>query len=166
MHSTKRLNMIQRIQSVYLAIAGIALIVLYFLPVASFLSELSYLEFYITHLDSLTPGVVPLIKNTLILPLGVFNGFIILATFMSIFFYQKRTMQLKIVRLSILMNLILISLIFFVYSPLIGRSIGTEADYSNGYGMYMTLISLIMLVLANRGIIKDEKLVRSADRLR
>lgn len=158
--------MIQRVQSVYLAIASIALIVLFFLPVASYLSDFSYNKLYITHLVSLTPGVDPVMSGMQLMPLGIFNGIIILVTFLSIFVNKKRILQSKMVKLCILMSVILISLIFFVYSPMVSRLTGTEANYSDGYGLYLILVAFLMLVLANRGIMKDEKLVRSADRLR
>jgi hypothetical protein len=158
--------MIQRIQSVYLFIAFVALVVLYFFPVASFLSDLSYNKFYITHLQTLTPGVDTPVSNSLILPLAIFNGIIAAITVMSIFLYKKRILQSRIVKLAILMSIILIALIFFVYSPLISRATTAEANYADSFGIYISLIAIVMLVLANRGIMKDEKLVRSANRLR
>lgn len=158
--------MIQRIQSVYLFIAVLALVVLYFFPVASYLSDLSYNKFYITHLQTLTPGVDSPISNSLILPLGIFNGIIAIVTVMSIFLYKKRIFQSRMVKLAILMSVILIALIFFVYSPLIGKATGAEANYADSFGIYISLIAIVMLVLANRGIMHDEKLVKSANRLR
>ncbi len=158
--------MIQRIQSVYLFIAFLALVVFYFFPIASFLSDLSYFKFYITHLQALTPGVESPISRNLILPLAVFNGIIALISLMAIFLYKKRIFQSRMVKLAILMNVILIALIFFVYSPLISKATGAEADYADNFGVYISLISIVMLVLANRGIMRDEKLVRSANRLR
>lgn len=158
--------MIQRIQTVYIAIASIALITLYFFPLASYLSELSYSKLYLTHLASLTPGVDPVVKDSFILPLAVFNGLITLIGLISIFIFKKRTLQSKMVKLCILMSIILIALIFFVYSPLVSRLTASEANFADGFGLYLILIAIAMFVLANRGIIKDEKLVRSADRLR
>lgn len=158
--------MIQRIQSVYLAIAFLALMVLFFLPVASYLSDFLYSKFYITHLASLTPGTDPVMNDNIILPLGIFNGIIAFISLFAIFLYRKRMLQSKLVKLGILLNIVMISLIFFVYSPMISRSTGTEANYADGWGLYLILIALLMLILANRAIIKDEKLVRSADRLR
>lgn len=158
--------MIQRIQTVYIAIASIALIALYFFPLASYLSELSYSKLYLTHLASLTPGADPVVKDTLILPLAIFNGLIAIVGLASIFVYKKRTLQSRMVKLCILMTIILIALIFFVYSPLVGRLTATEANFTDGFGLYLILIAIAFFVLGNRGIIKDEKLVRSADRLR
>jgi len=42
----------------------------------------------------------------------------------------------------------------------------TDADYIREPGIYLPIVSVVFLVLANRFIMKDEKLIRSADRLR
>lgn len=159
--------MIQRIQSIYLAVASLSLIVLFFFPLASYWnSDFASAEFFITHLKNLTPGVDIPVKNSTIMPLGVFNGIIAAILFLTIFLYKRRLFQTRMVKLCILMTIILLILVFFVYSPLLSKAIGVEADYSENFGLYLILISLVMQVLANRGIMKDEKLVRSADRLR
>lgn len=159
--------MIQRIQSVYLAVASIALIILFFFPLASFWNpDFAYGKFYITHLANLTPGVELPVKNSTIMPIGAFNGIIAAILLLSIFLYKRRLFQSRMVKLSILMTIILLILVFFVYSPLLSKAIGAEADYSESFGLYLILISLVMQVLANRGIMNDERLVRSADRLR
>ena len=81
----------------------------------------------------------------------------------SIFRYKQRLHQLKLVKITIFLNIILVTGIFLNYPKLF-----TSAQHSMeiGTGAYFPLISLIMLVIANRYILKDEKLVRSADRLR
>lgn len=158
--------MIQRIQTVYLAAGALALIILFFFPLASFLSDISYTKFYITHLQTLTPGAEAAINNNLILPLAVFNGIIALVALMSIFLYKRRLFQSRMVKLCILMSIVLVGLIFFVYSPLVAKALSTEANYRDSFGLYLILIAIVMFVLANRGIMNDEKLVRSADRLR
>jgi len=83
-----------------------------------------------------------------------------------IFLYKNRVLQMKIVRLTILLNIVIIGLIFLVYAKIIETNLLTSPDYLDEAGIYFTLISLVFLILANRSIMKDEKLVRSADRLR
>ena len=158
--------MIQRIQTLFLLIAGLALIALYFFPIASFFSELAYYKLFIYKLDLKGPEQADVFRKGLLLPLGIFNGITILVIFITILLYKKRRQQMRLVKLAILMNVILVALIFFVYASLIGKTLNTTADYSSDAGIYFTLITLIMLVLANRAILKDEKLVRSVDRLR
>lgn len=158
--------MIQRVQSLYLLGAVAALIAIYFFPLASFFSEFSYYKFYLLKLYTPVPDATSDINELLVLPLGIFNGMIVITSIIAIFLYKNRRHQSKIVKLGILMNVILVALIFFVFSPLVGRTLNAAADYSRDGGIYFTLVSLLMLILANRSIIKDEKMVRAADRLR
>lgn len=158
--------MIQRIQSLYLFVAVAALIAIYFFPLASFFSDFAYYKFYMLKLTTPLPDAAGAINENLVLPLGIFNAFIAIVALVAIFLYKNRRFQSKIVKLGILMNVVLVALIFFVFSPLIGRNLNAVADYSKDSGIYFTLVSLVMLILANRSIQKDEKLVRAADRLR
>lgn len=158
--------MLQRIQSVYLLIAGILLLLVYFFPLATYLTDVAYLKLFITHLKSFTPGLDAPIQNSFILPLAIFNGIIAIISFVSIFVYKKRMLQSRMVKLCVLMSTLMLALIFFLYSPQIAKATAAEADFATGYGLYFILGAIVMLILANRGIIKDEKLVRSADRLR
>jgi hypothetical protein len=68
--------------------------------------------------------------------------------------------------LAILLDIVLIALVFFVYASIIERNLLASPDYLDEAGIYFPLISLIFLILASRFIMKDEKLVRSVDRLR
>ena len=73
---------------------------------------------------------------------------------------------MRIVRFAIFMEIVMIALIFFVYAKLIEVNLNASPDYLHEIGIYFPLITLVFLLLANRWIIKDEKLVRSLDRLR
>jgi hypothetical protein len=84
----------------------------------------------------------------------------------SIFSYQNRMKQIK---LNFLNTVLIISvmgtcvyLIFFRAMPLFEA----ENQGAFGTGFYLVPVSLLLNSLANRFILKDEKLVRSADRLR
>ncbi|MDP2059060.1 MAG: DUF4293 family protein, partial [Flavobacteriaceae bacterium] len=62
----------------------------------------------------------------------------------------------------ILINLFLLG--FFAYRSL---NLSGEAQVSEkGIGMLIPIFSIVLLVLANKAIKKDEALVKSADRLR
>jgi hypothetical protein len=64
--------------------------------------------------------------------------------------------------MSIIFNFILLG--FFVYWSL---NLSGEAIVSEkGIGMFLPAISIVLLVLANKAIKKDEDLVKSVDRLR
>lgn len=158
--------MIQRIQTIYLFVAFTALVAIYFFPLADFTSEFVYYKMYLTNVKNFGSENTIDFNERIVLPVAIFNGMLALTAAISIFLYKNRRYQSKIVKLGILMNVILVALIFFVFVPLVSRSLKATADYSQYIGIYFTLISLLMLILANRNIVKDEKLVRAADRLR
>jgi hypothetical protein len=82
---------------------------------------------------------------------------------LSIVSYKKRQNQFVIDRLNIILNLILLGL--FVYRSL-NLSGGTAAVSEKGIGMFLPIVAIVLLVLANKAIKKDEDLVKSVDRLR
>lgn len=82
---------------------------------------------------------------------------------LSIFSYKKRQQQFVFNRLNMILNLILLGL--FVYRSL-NLSGETPAVSEKGIGMFLPIVSIVLLVLANKAIKKDEDLVKSVDRLR
>ncbi|SCX87915.1 protein of unknown function [Nonlabens sp. Hel1_33_55] len=85
-----------------------------------------------------------------------------LLSIIAIFLYRNRKLQTVINRLNILLNLILLGV--FVYRAL--TMSGATAVAEKGIGMFIPILSIVLLVLANRAIRKDEQLVKSVDRLR
>lgn len=81
----------------------------------------------------------------------------------SIISYKKRQNQFVIGRLNIILNLILLGL--FVYRSL-NVSGETVLVSEKGIGMFLPIVAIVLLVLANKAIKKDEDLVKSVDRLR
>jgi ABC-type polysaccharide transport system permease subunit len=65
-------------------------------------------------------------------------------------------------RLNILLNFFLLGL--FLYQSL---NVSGETQVSEkGIGIFLPIISIVLLALANKAIKKDEDLVKSVDRLR
>ena len=94
----------------------------------------------------------------------VLLGLSTMLTIISIISYKKRQNQFVMGRLNIILNLILLGL--FVY-----RSLNLSGETSNivsekGIGMFLPIVAIVLLVLANKAIKKDEDLVKSVDRLR
>jgi hypothetical protein len=157
--------MIQRIQSVFLLLAFLASAFLFFYPLAGIYSqtETYYLYTYGFKNMSNDPSAISFMTT---FPLLLLNVVVAVFSIGCIFMYKKRTQQIKIVRLAILLELVYLVLIFFVYEKIIETNLHATFNDIVWKGIYAKLISLIMLVLANRFIMKDEKLVRSVDRLR
>ena len=136
--------MIQRIQSLYIFCAIILVGVLPFLfP----LWKIANIDFYF-------------MKNQLF---TVIFGLIVMLLVLSFISFKKRQNQFVLNRLIIILNLILLGL--FVYRSL-NLSGGVDAISEKGIGMFLPIGAIVMLVLANKAIKKDEDLVKSVDRLR
>ena len=84
------------------------------------------------------------------------------SSILSILNFKKRKQQFVLNRLNIILNLILLGL--FVYRTL--NLSGETTVSKNGIGIYLPILAILLLVLANRAIKKDEDLVKSVDRLR
>ena len=136
--------MLQRIQTIYLTIS------------AALLGAL-YLWFPIIVSEE---GTV-VVRNDEPIMLGLIFGSILLV-FISIFSYKKRKSQFVINRLNIILNFFLLGVFVYRSLTLSGETLVSE----KGIGVFLPIISIVFLVMANKAIKKDEDLVKSVDRLR
>lgn len=137
--------MIQRIQTLYLVLV---IIVMGVLPFVFPLWQ-----------DELGENRVFFMQETSTM---VLFGLSFTLAIISIFGYKKRQNQFVLNRLNIILNLILLGL--FVYRSL---TLSGETEVSEkGIGIFLPIAAVVLLVLANRAIQKDEELVKSVDRLR
>tara|TARA_B100000408_G_scaffold134239_1_gene122076 strand:- start:4404 stop:4901 length:498 start_codon:yes stop_codon:yes gene_type:complete len=137
-------NMLQRIQTVYLLIAAIVSLGLIFV-FALWQSEEGSAVYA---QDQLTIFIMFIASGLLSL--------------ISIFMFKNRKLQFVLGRINIILNFFLLGV--FVYWSL---SLPGEMNISEkGIGMFLPIISIVFLVLANKAIKKDEDLVKSVDRLR
>jgi hypothetical protein len=89
----------------------------------------------------------------------------VLIPVITIFLYNNRPMQMKLSRLSIVLIIlsVVLTIILFMQDY---RNIAIGTEVTIEYGYVLPVLAILFLVLALRYIRKDEKLVRSADRLR
>ncbi|PNQ73409.1 DUF4293 domain-containing protein [Hanstruepera neustonica] len=94
----------------------------------------------------------------------VFAGFLLSAvlSLITIFRFKNRKSQFMLGRLNIILNFILLG--FFVYQSL--NLSGETVVSEKGIGIFLPIVSIVFLALANKAIKKDEDLVKSVDRLR
>ena len=135
--------MIQRIQSVFLFLAGMVSLVI---------SNI---------VDLWKAGVEWMQVNDYKYILAMFTASGVIS-FITIFFYKNRKRQLIYNYLNIVLNLVLVGLLVYNLFNLPGEGINSQ----KGIGLVLPLISIILLFMANSGIKKDEKLVKSVDRIR
>jgi len=136
--------MIQRIQTLYL------------LASAGVVGGLSF----VFNLWKTTNNVVVYALDEPLL-LGGFLLSAVLSLF-SIFMFKNRKLQFVINRLTIILNFILLIALVYGSLNLPGEAVVSE----KGIGMFLPIISIVLIVLANKAIKKDEDLVKSVDRLR
>ena len=80
----------------------------------------------------------------------------------AIFLFNNRKLQFVIGRVIILINLFLLGLLIYLSLTLSGETLVSE----KGIGMFLPILVILLIVLANKAIKKDEDLVKSVDRLR
>jgi hypothetical protein len=170
--------MIQRKQSVYLFFAAAILSVTYFFPLAAFIGEANSLVLYVYKVISLVPDLQVELSPYFILPMFTIVSLVVMMSLVTIFIFKNRRIQLLLVRFMLLLLLIYIGVFFFYYVDVLSNLSGGVAAYPNALIIPSTeiqiptivflvpLISAVLLLMASRGIISDEKLIRSTDRLR
>jgi len=165
--------MIQRIQSLWLLLASLSVCLLCFFPVATFSPDPQYANahavmfgFYAYGLDyspafsEMLGGLyAPLLQYTVIAVLLV----CVVTPFVAIFMYRNRPRQMQLARLTMLLNVALM-VAFFLLSDFFAKEKFSIVNYA--IGIYVPIAALIFLWLSVRFIKKDDKLVRSADRIR
>ncbi|MGM0565452.1 MAG: DUF4293 domain-containing protein [Bacteroidota bacterium] len=158
--------MIQRIQTVFLFLAIVAIILLAFFPLATFYSQTGIFVLHVYELESITPGAeIPFIP-WIFAPLAVAALVVLILNVIALLSYKNRIKQIKLTQVSILLNILFIVGLMFYYVPTIEENTSTAVDYTESIGIYLPLISLVFTLIAQHFIKKDEKLVRSVDRLR
>ena len=136
--------MIQRIQTIYLLLSA----------------AVSGGLIFVLHLWTNSEDM-PVFAKDEYLYLGLFFGSALLSL-ISIFNFKNRKFQFVLGRLNIILNFILLG--FFVYQLLMPP--GESNISEKGVGIFIPILSIVLLVLANKAIKKDEDLVKSVDRLR
>jgi hypothetical protein len=143
--------MIQRIQTLYLIVAAL---------VSGGLINVIYLW---KENDSLV-YILDLFESTSLLLKSIPALFLVSAvlSLIAIFLFKNRKLQFVINRLNILTNLFLLGVLLYYLLSLPGETVVSE----KGIGVFIPIVVVLLLVLANKAIHKDENLVKSVDRLR
>jgi hypothetical protein len=142
--------MIQRIQSVWLLVAGL-------LAVGTF--ELS---FYKASMKDSTTQLLYAHTSTILVYMAA--AVLALICFGTIFLFKNRPLQSRLCLLGIVLSIAL--LILEDHQVDVTEAL---ANYSTGAwrpGIALPILVIVALILAMRGIRKDQKLVKSLDRLR
>jgi cation transport ATPase len=157
--------MIQRKQTLYLFFAGLIPLMLLFIPFGHLATEIAYYEYTAFAVREATPDHAFILST-------VGNALLLIATaalsFITIFLYKNRKLQIKLISLNMLIILVAICAIMyispkFIFPQHINLN-GATVDYN--YTIMISFVAAIGLYLSKKAIAKDEALIRSADRLR
>ena len=111
-------------------------------------------------IESANGGVV---KGIIDFPVSYIVLALMILTLLVIFLFKQRKMQIILTRMSYILILGLIVLLYLNIDK-IPEGLGATIEY--GIGLYVPVAALAFNFLASRAIKNDEKLVRSLDRLR
>jgi len=133
--------MIQRIQSIYLTIAFL-------------LSGISTFLFN-----------EELIQAGLFYILGLITSSC-LFSLLAIFLFKRRTFQMKLNQLNLLLNLSIIGLLIYHLLNLTKKNYLSEESIEFVVTLILSVMIIVLLWFSNRAIKKDDRLLKSVDRIR
>ena len=152
--------MIQRLQSIFLFLAATMMSLLFVgpMPFVSIDKSLPVDHGAVALADGILStqdhmGILVTVILAIVLPM------------LALFLYKNRPLQMRLGKISIAIVLIAIALTL-IFGWQDAQQIPDDIQMSIDFGYIMPVLSIVFLVLALKYIKKDEKLVRSADRLR
>lgn len=164
--------MIQRIQSVYLFLVLVLMVLLAFFPIASFQGAHNTIFFHIDELKASNFQVFPN-ENISNKNLSEILNFVPLAlataltatSLVSLFSFRDRSRQLKLNAIALFINMALVLVILY-YTDIVSNHPDVYPKVNYEAGAFFPVASILLLILANRGIRADIKKIKSADRIR
>jgi hypothetical protein len=153
----------QRIQTLYLVLAMAVNLLLFVINLASLsIAGVAY-SYGIDGIALEETGELAVQSEWLML-LALLS---ILLSLVIIFLFNKRQLQIKLAQLNLFVQAaFVVTILLLADSLMVSLVNGSPALVEYGLGTYLSVLPLVFLYLAIRGIKKDEALVRAADRIR
>ncbi|MCU4157993.1 DUF4293 domain-containing protein [Carboxylicivirga sp. A043] len=150
--------MIQRIQTLYLLLSGLLMASLFFIPLAQIETDTQEVFQFIyrglTNAERET--VTPTLALSILLTVAT------LVSFISIFMFKKRTLQIRLCGINLALLLGSTGMIYYLGSHLADETAVVNYSITTAF----PIIALILTFLALRAIGKDIALLKSMDRIR
>ena len=159
--------MIQRVQTVLFLVAAICFAVACFKPIGTITTmDKCYVvtPWSLKALEENNPDGKPIHQTYFI---GLLQLTLAVISFVTIFLYKNRPLQSKFCIAATVINFVLLLLMLYVYPDIVFAKL-PKIHYYEGQPpwVFLSIIPLACLYFANKFVIKDEKKVRAADRLR
>lgn len=152
--------MIQRIQSVWFFLAALSIALLLMIPIVS--KVLNESEYWVNTLGLFQQTTGTTVEIKAFLPLTIITIAVVVMLLVTIFLFRDRKKQKRSAFISLVFILVLSILTYTSVEKIPGGLEGV----SYKLGAFLPLISIIFIGLGVRGINNDERLIKSADRLR
>ena len=153
--------MIQRIQTIYLFASAFLLMLCFTTSFAQFSNNIG--NIFLTPLQIEDLNSVFFKSSPKIYSLGISIIMTALISFICIFMFKKRLLQLRLIRYTIILKLALFGIIGYFISSI---SSNFALNFKPNIGSLFIIIALVFDWLAYKAIKKDDDLVRSVDRIR
>lgn len=155
--------MLQRIQSVWLFLSAVSLLALFLFPYIQVLNaDGTGKAIMITGIQENVNGQA--VQTESYTALTITTVIIAVVPLAAIFFYRDRKRQIAMCYLGIIL---ILGYSFWLVQVAKNASAGSTLGWQNyGLGIILPSLSIFFIILALRGIRRDEKLIKSADRLR
>lgn len=159
--------MIQRIQTVYLALIILAAGLTFVFDFVLFQADGVAYPFNVMGLIIQVEGNP---VNLIGIPFYLLFGLSMVLALATIFTYKKRDIQKKLGAANFILILLLTGALYYfaltIYKLIPVTNTEIVPTISWQIGLFMPIVMLVFCFLANRGIRKDDELVKSFDRLR
>lgn len=155
--------MIQRIQTLYLLLIFIGMLLLYFFPIATFIGGNEEFQIALWGIRSTADDTQ--VVGTI--HMGILWLLATLLPLVNVFLYKRRWLQLRLCVVEIVLLLgMQIYIGFYIFSS---RSVISDFEVNSmKYSLVdvIPIIGIILTILAFRGIVRDQALIKSLNRIR
>ena len=156
--------MIQRIQSVFLLLLALAMLSVLALPLWHKTDGLTHQELTLTAWGFEAHGL-PMPAGGAVWLIGALAAASAAVAGFEIFQFRRRSQQLLLGSVNLLLIVATLGAMFY-FSNRGEQALNLKLEGQFQAGFYLPTLALLLNLLANRFIRRDEQLVRSADRLR
>lgn len=153
--------MIQRIQSIYLFLAALFMGGL-FLNSADLININTTTPSALSDMEYLNDTILDIYDQNIMVVLALVT---ILFALLAIFLFKRRKVQIALSRVGMLVALFFLVFSFYLAYADLGPFI-SSINIVPDFGLFLPVAVIVFLILAQRGIRKDDNLVKSMDRLR
>ena len=157
--------MIQRIQSVFLLLLALAMLSVLALPLWHKIDGLTHQELTLTAFGFQAQGLEVPATTGPVWVIGLLAAGAAAVAAFEIFQFRNRTRQLLLGTLNLLLITATLGATFY-FSNKGEQMLNLKLEGQAQIAFYLPTLALLLNLLANRFIRRDEQLVRSADRLR